>query len=61
MLQLVTDSSSDLPEDLIKKYHIHIVPLTVNIDGEIYREKVDISPNEFYKKMAASKKLPQTF
>jgi DegV family protein with EDD domain len=60
MLQLVTDSSCDLPEDLIKMHNIHIVPLVVNIDGDLYREKVDITPKEFYKKMALSKNLPNT-
>jgi DegV family protein with EDD domain len=60
MVQLVADSSCDLPEELIKKYNIHIVPLVVNINGEIYRERVDIAPQEFYKKMALSKNLPRT-
>jgi DegV family protein with EDD domain len=60
MLQLVTDSSCDLPEDLIKRYNIHVVPLVVNIDGESYRERVDISPKEFYKKMETSRNLPKT-
>jgi DegV family protein with EDD domain len=60
MLQLVTDSSCDLPEELVKRYNIHIVPLTVNIDGVIYRENVDISPKEFYEKMKKSRNLPRT-
>jgi len=60
MLQLVSDSSCDLPEDLIKRYNIHIVPLTVNIDGKIYRENVDITSKEFYNKMAMSRNLPKT-
>jgi DegV family protein with EDD domain len=59
-MHIVTDSSCDLPEDLIKKYNIHVVPLTVIINGESYRERVDISPQEFYKKMAASRNLPKT-
>lgn len=60
MLHLVTDSSCDLPEELLKRYDIYVVPLVVNIDGEIYREKIDISPKEFYQKMALSKDLPKT-
>ena len=60
MLQIVADSSCDLTEELIKKHNIHIVPLVVNIDGQIYREKVDITPQEFYKKMAQSSQLPKT-
>jgi len=60
MIHLVTDSSCDLPDDIIKRYNIHIVPLVVEIDGELYRERVDITPKEFYKKMAVNKKLPKT-
>jgi DegV family protein with EDD domain len=60
MLQVVTDSSCDLPDDLAKKYNIRFVPLSVNIDGKIYRERFDLTPQEFYKKMASSRNLPKT-
>ena len=60
MLHLVTDSSCDLKEDMVKRYNIRIVPLSVNIDGKVYRERVDITPQEFYLKMAASRNLPKT-
>lgn len=60
MLQIVTDSSCDLPEELIKKHHIRIVPLTVNVDDQTYLERVDITPEEFYDKMAKSTRLPKT-
>jgi DegV family protein with EDD domain len=60
MLNLVADSSCDLPEELIERYKIQIVPLVVNIDGKLYREKIDINPKEFYKLMAKSKNLPKT-
>jgi len=60
MLHLVADSSCDLPDDLVKKYNIRLVPLIVNIDGKGYRERVDITPAEFYQKMAMSRTLPST-
>ena len=60
MLQLVTDSSCDIPDELIKKYNLHIVPLVVNIDGESFREKIDITTKEFYQKMEISRNLPKT-
>lgn len=60
MLQVVTDSSCDLPEELIKSNDIRIVPLTINIDDQVYQERVDITPEEFYEKMAQSRKLPKT-
>jgi DegV family protein with EDD domain len=60
MLHLVSDSSCDLPEELIKRYNVHIVPLSVNISHTMYLERVDITPQEFYEKMAMSRNLPTT-
>lgn len=60
MLRVVTDSSSDLPEELIKKHRIEVVPLKVNVGGKEYIEGVDISPPEFYQRMFAAKVLPKT-
>lgn len=60
MLQVVTDSACDLPEELVQRYRIKIVPLTADIDGDHFRERLDITPREFYKKMARSTDLPKT-
>ena len=60
MIQLVTDSSADLPKELLEKYHISVVPLTINIDGKEYLEGIDLKPLEFYEKMFNSKELPKT-
>lgn len=60
MLQVVTDSSCDLPEELIERCGISVVPLEVDIDGDVFREGVDITPHEFYEKMAHSTELPKT-
>lgn len=60
MLQIVTDSSCDLPEELIKSNNIRVVPLMINIDNEVFREGVDITSEVFYNKMAQSSSLPKT-
>jgi len=61
LIHIVTDSSCDLPEEYLKKHNISIVPLTIRFDDDKeYREKIDITPEEFYKKMAASSTLPKT-
>jgi DegV family protein with EDD domain len=60
LLHVVTDSSCDLPQEMIESNSIRIVPLTVNIDDQSYRERVDITPEEFYDRMAASRRLPKT-
>lgn len=60
MIRIVTDSAADLPKEMIEKYDITIVPLTVSIEGKEYAEGVDISPEEFYEKMSATAELPKT-
>lgn len=60
MIRIITDSAADLPKETIEKYGITVVPLTVTIDGIEYTEGVDLKPEEFYQKMAASSDLPKT-
>lgn len=60
MIQIVTDSSADIPSPLLEKYKIHKVPLTIEVNGKEYSEGVDITPQEFYKEMFSSLELPKT-
>ncbi|HYE83542.1 MAG TPA: DegV family protein [Clostridia bacterium] len=60
MIKLVTDSSADMPKELIEKHGISVVPLTIHIDGKDYLEGVDLQPQEFALKMLSSKELPKT-
>ncbi len=48
MIRVVTDSTAYLQKDIIEKYKISVVPLSVEIEGKIYREGVDITDDEFY-------------
>jgi DegV family protein with EDD domain len=48
---IVTDSTCDLPEELVAKSSLTVVPLTVMLDGKEYRDGVDISAAEFYSKL----------
>jgi DegV family protein with EDD domain len=56
----VTDSTSSLSEDFIKNNHIYVVPLSIIFGEESYLEGVDITAEDFYPKLAASKVLPKT-
>ena len=60
MIQIVTDSSADIPKNIINKYHIYTVPMNISVNGKEYEEGVDITPKEFYKEMAISRELPKT-
>ena len=46
---IVTDSTSDLPADIIAKYGIHVMPVNVILDGKSFKDGVEISREDFYK------------
>jgi DegV family protein with EDD domain len=57
---VVTDSTADLPRGLQERYGLGCVPLVVNWDGRTFRDKVDLSTAEFYRRLRTSKSLPRT-
>ena len=57
---IVTDSSAYLPDEVIVNYPIRVVTLSVNWDGQSYRDGVDIKAAEFYSLLAVSSSLPTT-
>jgi DegV family protein with EDD domain len=48
-INIIADSSCDLPEKYLKK--INLAPMTLKFKNEIFKDRVDISPSEFYKKL----------
>jgi len=61
-MQVVTDSGTDInltPEEM-DELHITIVPLNVTLNGETYREGIDIEPGDFYDLLDASENMPTT-
>jgi DegV family protein with EDD domain len=59
-IKIVTDSTVDLTEKEISDLNIHIVPLSITIDGETYIDRIDLSPSSFLEKMKASEELPKS-
>jgi len=57
---LVVDSTADLPKELAADANVTMVPLTVFFGEEGFLDWVEIQPEEFYKKLAASPQLPRT-
>jgi len=44
---IVTDSTSDLSHDYLKQNNIHVVPLSLTINGQSYNDQLDISSKEY--------------
>jgi len=59
-IALITDSTCDIPEELVEKYEINIVPLTIVWGGEQYRDGIDINAADFYKRLDEDPQLPTT-
>lgn len=59
-VKIITDSTADLPPELIAKYDIRVLPLTVSFGSQTYRDGVDITPGQFYEMLSKSKELPTT-
>src|SRR5712692_3276642 len=59
-IAIVTDSTSDLPAALVEQLRINVIPCNVHFDKEIFRERVDLSTEQFYQKLAAASQLPKT-
>lgn len=60
MVKIVTDSTSDLPRDIVEKYDIQIVPLTVKIGNKAFRDYYDVTPVEFYQMLKENDDFPTT-
>ena len=58
-IQIVSDGSLDLPNELVEEKRIKVVPFYVSFDGETYvKEKEELDVREFYQKMVDH---PQVF
>ncbi len=59
-IQVITDSTSDIPRDIAEELDIRVVPVYVRFNDKVYRDGVDIQRDEFYRKLADSPYHPAT-
>jgi DegV family protein with EDD domain len=57
---VVTDSSADLPDEVLDRHHIALVPLQVVFGESTFRDRVELKPEEFYRRLRTSAELPTT-
>lgn len=60
MIKIMADSTCDLSTEILNQYNISLAPLTININGKIYRDRIDIEPDEFYQMMKGLSEFPTT-
>lgn len=59
-VKIVTDSTSDLTPALAKEFDISVVPLTVSFGRESFLDRVEISTDEFYRRLSTEETFPHT-
>lgn len=60
MIRIVSDSTCDLPRELLQKLDIAILPLFIHLGENEYEDGINISPEEIYSWAEANKSTPQT-
>jgi DegV family protein with EDD domain len=59
-IKIVTDSAADVPSELAQSLDITVLPCYIIFGSEVYRDGIDLTPREFYDKLATSPILPTT-
>lgn len=59
-IALITDSTCDIPKDLVARYSITVVPLHVIWGEETFRDRVDMEPRAFYRRLTEDPQYPTT-
>ncbi|MFQ5530595.1 MAG: DegV family protein, partial [Gemmatimonadota bacterium] len=57
---VLTDSASDLPRDWVERHGVHVVPMQVIVGDEVYRDGIDLQPDELLAMMRDGSVHPQT-
>ena len=60
-VKIYADSTCDIAPEAAEKLDIRLIPMSINIDDMTYRQNVDLSAADFYKKLSESKTPPTTF
>ena len=60
VVAVVTDSVGCLPPELVERYSIRTIPLNVIMEGQVYRDGVDLSPKDVYEALKRGTQLPST-
>jgi hypothetical protein len=57
---VVADSSADLPDPVLDRHRIALVPLQVVFGDESFRDRVELKPEDFYRRLREARDLPTT-
>ena len=59
-IALLTDSTCDLPREVLDAFQVHVLPFTMSFGESLFLDKVTISPEQFYKRLRSGRTSPQS-
>lgn len=59
-VKIITDSCSDLPAEIVESYDIEFLNIEVNINNQIYYDRADLQPADFYQLIKEADDVPKT-
>lgn len=59
-IKIFADSPGDIPQELLEKYNIGFIPVSLYINGKEYKDYADITPSEFYELLPNIAEIPTT-
>lgn len=60
MIKIITDSTSDLSDEILKKYDIDLLPLYIHMGEKEYKDRIDVTVDQIYQWSDANKTTPKT-
>ncbi|MER2063236.1 MAG: DegV family protein, partial [Alkalibacterium sp.] len=60
MIKLMADSTCDLSQEVVERYNVGVAPLNIEIKGVNYRDKIDLTSDEFFERLPDMEELPKT-
>jgi len=59
-IAIITDSTAYLPAEYAKEHQVHVIPLNLHWDEDIFKDGVDITADAFYTRLSHSSSIPTT-
>ncbi len=59
-VKITCDSTCDLTDEILKKYDISVIPLYVSLGSDVYKDCVDVFPEDLFSYVDRTKELPAT-
>ena len=60
MIKIITDSTCNLPQDVLDEHDIRVAPVAIQFGNETYEEGIDIDRDLFYRKIDQLGMIPTT-